>query len=185
MTTAQTEIPGWVAGTWKIDPAHTDIAFVARHLFTRVRGHFTRFEGSITTAPDPTRSTAHLSIDLTSVDTGNDTRDNHLRSADFFNTEESSTMTWTTSSVRSLGGNRFEVDGELSIRGVSKPVTLDVEYNGIGPDPWGGTRIGVTGRAEVNRHDWGVSWNAALETGGFLVGDKVQLEVEIQAVLEQ
>jgi polyisoprenoid-binding protein YceI len=184
MTATQTELPGWVAGTWQVDPAHSEVSFVARHLFTKVRGVFRAFEGTIVTTQNPLESKATAEIDLTSVDTGNETRDNHLRTADFFSVDEHKSMTWETTTIRPVGGNKFQAEGLLTIRGVAKPVTLDVEYNGIGQDPWGGTRLGVSATAEVNRHDWGVSWNAAIETGGFLVGDKVQLVVEIQAVLQ-
>lgn len=177
-------IPGYVAGTWTIDPVHSEIGFSVRHLMiSKVRGKFTRFEGSITTAASPLESAATATIDLASITTGNDQRDGHLRSADFFNVESDPKMTFRSTGLREAGDG-LAADGELTIRGVTRPVTLGVEVNGIGPDSYGGTRLGLTATGEINRTDFGVNWNASLEGSGVVVSDKVQLTLEIEAVLD-
>ena len=184
MTTA-VRIPGYVTGTWSLDPAHTEIGFVARHLMvSKVRGKFEKFTGTIKTASNPLDSYAEAEIDLSSITTGTEQRDNHLRSNDFFDVETSPKMTFRSTGIRP-DGDDFLVDGELTIRGVTKPITLKVEIGGFGDDPWGGPRLGLSASAVINRHDFGVSWNAAIEGGGVVVGDKVTINIEAEAVLDK
>jgi polyisoprenoid-binding protein YceI len=179
------EIPGYTVGTWTIDPAHSEVGFVVRHMMvSKVRGGFTSFEGTINTALEPLQSSAVASIDLTSITTNNEQRDTHLRSADFLHTESDPKMTFHSSGLR-LGGPGMICDGDLTIRGITHPISLEVEVNGIGPDAWGGTRLGLSATGHLNRADYGVNWNAALEGGGVVVSDKVQIVLEIQAVLEK
>jgi polyisoprenoid-binding protein YceI len=184
MTTAVTELPGYLAGTWTIDPAHSEVGFSVRHMMvSKVRGKFARFEGSIVTADDPARSTATATIDMSSISTGNDQRDAHLRSADFFDVESQPTMTYRSTGLR-RDGEAWVADGELTIRGITRNVPLTVELNGLGPDAYGGTRLGLTATGEINRRDFGVNWGAAIEGGGMVVSDKVALQLEIEAVLD-
>ena len=184
MTTAAVKIPGYVAGTWTIDPVHSEVSFVVRHMMvSKVRGRFDAFDGTITTAADPLQSTVTATVDLSSVNTGNETRDNHIRSADFFDVEKHPTMTFRSTGVRAEGEN-FLLDGDLTLHGVTKPVTFFLEVNGFGPDPYGGTRAGFTATAEITRSEFGIDFNAALETGGVVVSDKVAIQLEIEAVLK-
>jgi polyisoprenoid-binding protein YceI len=183
-TIAPTQIPGYVAGTWTIDASHSDVAFVVRHLMvSKVRGHFAEFSGKVVTAENPLDSSVEATVDLQSIDTGNEQRDGHIRSADFFDVDANRTMTFRSTGVRADGGD-FLLDGELTLRGVTRPVTLRLEINGFGPDAWGGTRAGFSATGEINRRDFGVNWNAAVEGGGVVVSDKVQLALEIEAVLD-
>jgi polyisoprenoid-binding protein YceI len=177
-----TDINDLARGTWTIDPAHTTVGFVARHLMiTKVRGRFTGVSGAITIAEDPLQSSVEATIDLASVDTGDQQRDAHLRSADFFDVEHHPTMAFRSTGVKQ-DGRSFVVQGDLTIKGVTRPVELDVEFEGAGPDPWGGTRAAFSATTDVNRKDWGLEWNVTLETGGLLVSDKIRLELDIQAV---
>ena len=176
-------LPGYVAGTWTIDDAHTDVGFSVRHLMvSKVRGSFNKISGTITTSEDPMASSAELTVDLASIDTRNEDRDTHLRSSDFFDADSTPTMTYKTTALRQ-DGEDFLVDGDLTIKGVTQPVTLTVEYNGVGADPWGGTRLGLSARGEINRGDFGISFNMPLDGGGVMVGEKVQLVIEVEAVL--
>jgi polyisoprenoid-binding protein YceI len=180
-----TSIPNYIAGTWSLDPVHTDIGFVARHMMvSKVRGHFEKYTASITTAENPLDSHAEAEIDLSSITTNNDQRDAHLRSNDFFDTENHTKMTFRSTGIKP-DGDDFLVDGELTIRGVTKPITLNVEIGGFGPDPYGNTRAGFTATTTINRHDFGVSWNAAIEGGGVVVGDRVTIHIEAEAVLDK
>ena len=184
MTATALEIPGLVAGTWEIDPAHSDVAFTVRHMMvSKVRGNFGAFTGTIVTTQDPLESSVEASIDLTSIDTRNDQRDAHIRTADFFDVENFPAMTYRSTGVRA-DGDRFVVDGELTLRGVTRSVPLALEINGVGPDAYGGTRIGFSATTEINRTDFGVNWNAAIEAGGVVVSEKVTIALEIQAVLQ-
>ncbi len=185
MTSASIEtIPGYIAGSWTIDAVHSDIGFTARHMMvSKVRGRFARFEGKIVTGTNPLDSSVTASIDLTSIDTNNAQRDEHLRSGDFFDAEKYPAMTYRSTGVSSKG-NDFVLDGELTLKGVTKQVPLKLELNGFGPDPYGGTRAGFTAQAEINRQDFGVSFNAALETGGVVVSDKINIFLEIEGVLD-
>jgi polyisoprenoid-binding protein YceI len=182
-TSTETSIPGYVAGTWAIDPVHSEVGFSVRHMMvSKVRGKFGTFEGTITTAQDPLASSVTATIDLASISTGNDQRDGHLRSSDFFDVETHPKMTYRSTGIRVEDGAQL-VDGELTIRGVTRPVTLALEVNGIGPDAYGGTRAGFTATGEINRKDFGVNWSAVIEGGGAVVSDKVELSIEIEAVL--
>ena len=182
-STIATTIPGYVAGTWTIDPVHSEIGFSVRHMMvSKVRGKFTNFSGEIVTADDPLKSSATAVIDLKSISTGNDQRDEHIRSADFFEVETYPTMTWRSTGARFSGGN-YILDGELTLKGVTKSVPLVLELNGFGPDPYGGTRAGFSASGELNRSDFNVSFNAPLQNGGVVVSDKITLHLEIEAVL--
>jgi polyisoprenoid-binding protein YceI len=187
MTTASTvtSIPGYLAGTWSIDPVHSEVGFVVRHMMvSKVRGRFRTFSGEIVTAENPLDSSVTAEIDLSSIDTGNEQRDNHIRSADFFDIEAHPTMTYRSTGVRADGDN-FVLDGQLTLKGVTRDVPLKLELNGFGPDAYGGTRAGFTATAEINRRDFGVNWSATMEAGGAVVSDKVTLHLEIEAVLQQ
>lgn len=182
-TTTTAQIPGYVAGNWTIDPAHSEIGFTVRHMMlSKVRGKFASFEGAITTAPELLDSQANVTIDMSSITTGNEQRDGHLRSADFFDAENHPQMSFRSTGLRAEGGS-YLLDGELTIRGITKPVTLSVDIHGVGPDNYGGTRAGFTAEGEISRKDFGVNWNDVIEGGGVVVSDKVQIILEIQAVL--
>jgi polyisoprenoid-binding protein YceI len=179
------QIPGYVAGEWDIDPVHTEIGFVARHMMvSKVRGKFTSYTASLTTADNPLESHAAAEIDLSSITTGNEQRDNHLRSSDFFDVETSPKLTFVSTAIRPAGED-LAVDGELTIRGITKPITLDVEVGGFAADPYGGYRAGFSARGEINRRDFGVNWNAAIEGGGVVVSDKITILIEVEAVLRK
>jgi polyisoprenoid-binding protein YceI len=171
-------------GTWELDPSHASFEFVARHLMAKVRGKFSGVSGVATVAERPQDSTLEVEIDASTVDTGDQTRDGHLRSNDFFGTEEHPTIAFRSTGVRpGEGENKWLVDGDLTIRGVTRPITVDVEFLGGAIDPWGNQRIGFSGVVpEVNREDWGLTWNAALETGGWLLSKSVRLEIEAELV---
>jgi polyisoprenoid-binding protein YceI len=177
-------IPGYVAGTWTIDPVHSEVGFSVRHLMvSKVRGKFTKFSGQIVTAEDILSSSVTAEIDLSSIETGAEQRDAHLRSPDFFDTDNHPLMTFRSTGIRAHGDG-YVVDGELTLKGVTRNVPLNLEVNGFGPDAYGGTRAGFTATGEINRQDFGVSWNAAMETGGVVVSDKVAIHLEIEAVLQ-
>jgi len=181
--TTETTIPGYVAGTWTIDPVHSQVGFTVRHMMvSKVRGKFTEFSGELVTGDNPLDSRVSATIELPSIDTGNADRDNHIRSADFFETETFKTMTYRSTGLR-VDGDDYVLDGELTLKGVTKPVSLKLELGGFGPDPYGGTRAGFSATGEIKRSDFGVDFNAALETGGLVVSDKVSLDLEIEAVL--
>jgi polyisoprenoid-binding protein YceI len=180
--TTATTIPGYVAGTWNIDPIHSEVGFSVRHMMvSKVRGRFTNFTGQIVTADDPFKSSATAEIDLKSITTGHGQRDEHLRSADFFEVETYPTMTYRSTGARFDDGN-YILDGELTLKGVTRSVPLVLELNGFGPDPYGGTRAGFSATAEINRSDFNVKFGLA-EGGGTVVADKVTLNLEIEAVL--
>lgn len=182
MTTTTTAT---AARTFAIDKAHSEVLFQVRHLVTKVRGRFTDFNGTITFDPaDPGRSSVAFSINAASVDTAAPDRDQHLRSDDFFAVEKYPTLTFTSSRVTRTGDDRYDVAGTLTIRGVAKDVTLPVIYLGDATDPWGNARVGFETELTVNRKDFGLLWNAALETGGFLVGDDVKITVSAQAIAQ-
>ncbi|MET9500077.1 YceI family protein [Streptomyces sp. NPDC006552] len=185
-TATATVDPGLAAvtGDYTVDPAHTTLGFVARHaMVTNVKGAFTDFTGELhLDGADPARSTASFDVRMESIDTGNADRDGHLKSADFFKTDEFPTMTFRSTSVEALGGSDYRITGDLSILGTTKPLTIDLEYNGSAKDPFGNERAGFEGKAELLRSAWGLSWNAALETGGVLVSDKIKLNFDISAI---
>ena len=169
-----------VAGTWTIDPSHSEVGFTVRHLMSKVRGQFTKFEGSLTTGSSLEDTRATATIDLNSIETRDEQRDGHLRSADFFDVENHGGMTFTTTSF-----DGTTATGELTVKGVTRPVTLDVEFLGAGNDPWGGSRLGFEATAVVNRKDWGLDFNVPLDGGRFLVGDKVNIHLAVEAVRDQ
>ncbi len=169
------------AGTWEIDAAHTDIEASVRHLMvSKVRGRFTSFSGTVQVAEDITDSTVEVSIDARSIDSSNADRDEHLRSADFLDVENHPTITFRSTAVQHVEGDRYQIPGTLTIRGVAQPVTLDVSYFGLQTDPWGNTKAGFEATAELNRDDFDINWNQALETGGVLVSKAVRVELSVQ-----
>ena len=174
-------------GTYVIDPAHSRIGFVARHaMVTKVRGAFNEYEGSgYFDAEDPTRSHLSITIQAASIDTRNADRDAHLRSNDFFDMENHPTIEFRSSAVEVVDDTTYRVTGDLTIKGTTRPVTFDLEYTGTAVDPFGNTRLGLEGSVVVNRKDWGLTWNAPLETGGVLVSEKVTLEFEVSAILQK
>jgi polyisoprenoid-binding protein YceI len=172
---------GVPVGTWTIDPSHSEVGFTARHLMSKVRGVFEKFEGQIVTGDEPS---ATATIDLTSIDTRDENRDAHLRSADFFDVENNGPMTFASTNVVN-GGRGLLVTGNLSIKGVTKAVTLDVEYLGSESDPWGGTRAGFEGTTTISRKDFGVDFNIPMDGGRLLIGDKIDITIAAQAVLKQ
>src|SRR5450755_5039599 len=182
-TQAFETVPGYIAGTWVIDPVHTDVGFVVRHMVVaKVRGRFQKFEGQIVTGENAADSAVTATIDLTSIDTGNQQRDDHIRSADFFEVETYPTMTYKSTGVRQ-DGDDLVLDGELTLKGVTKQVPLRLELNGFGPDPYGGTRAGFSASAEINRRDFNVNFSAPMQNGGAVVSDKIAIHLEIEAVL--
>jgi len=173
-----------IAGDYTIDASHSRLGFSARHaMVTTVRGAFPAFEGTarIDTA-NPAASTVSLSIDVSSVDTGSADRNGHLRSGDFFDVETYPTMTFTSTKVEREDASTWLITGDLTIKGVSKPVTIEFESTGSAKDPFGNLRVGFEGATSINRKDWGLSWNAALETGGVLVSEKIKLEFDVSAI---
>jgi len=184
MTAPTLQIPGYVVGTWDLDPVHSHIGFVARHLMvSKVRGRFTRYQAQIITAENPFDSSATATMDMSSVETGNETRDNDLRSTNFFDAATHPQMTYQSTGIRQ-DGDDFILDGDLTIRGVTRPVSLVFEVNGFGPDPYGGTRAGFSATGEINRTDFGISFNAPVP-GGVMISEKIQIEIEAEAVLRQ
>jgi polyisoprenoid-binding protein YceI len=171
-------------GTWNVDPAHSTVGFVARHLMiTKVRGRFTDFSGVIEIAGDPLQSTVRADVDLASVTTGDEGRDAHLRSADFFDTDGggSPTMSFMSTGLKEDDGD-YVLFGDLTVNGVTRQVEFALEFEGVNTDPWGNTKAAFSAETEINRKDFGLEWNVALETGGVLVGDKVKVQLDIQAV---
>jgi polyisoprenoid-binding protein YceI len=182
-TSTVVSIPGYIAGRWNVDPLHSEIGFSVKHMMvSKVRGKFAKYDVELVTAENPLDSSVTATVDLNSIDTGVTDRDNHLRSADFFEVETYPAMTFRSTGVRPKG-DHFVLDGELTLKGVTRPVSLDLEVGGFGPDPYGGTRVGFTATGQIKRSDFGVDFNAVLETGGVVVGDKVDLALEIEAVL--
>ncbi len=176
-------LPGYVTGTWQVDVAHSDVSFAVRHMMvSKVRGSFRKFDATIVTAADPQASTVIASIDLTSIDTGNEQRDDHIRSADFFEVEKYPTMTYRSTGLRP-DGDGWVVDGELSLHGVTRAVALSLELNGFTADPYGGQRAGFSATAEINRRDFGVDISLPMDGGGVVVGDKIAISLEIEGVL--
>jgi polyisoprenoid-binding protein YceI len=171
---------GVVAGTWTIDPSHSEVGFTVRHLMSKVRGQFTTFEGTLTTGEELETTSASATIDLNSIDTRDAQRDAHLRSADFFDVEKHGQMTFTTTSF-----DGTTAVGELTLKGVTRPVELDVEFLGLGQDPWGNPRLGFEATGSISRKDWGVDFNIPLDGGRFLIGDAVTIHLAVEAVLSQ
>ncbi|MDP9402968.1 MAG: YceI family protein [Actinomycetota bacterium] len=179
-TTTQLE-PALLAGTWQIDPSHSSVEFSVRHLMvSKVTGRVSRFGGEIHVDEVPHRSYVVATIDAASIDTGDERRDEHLRSPEFLDVAHHPTIQFRSTSIVPTG-ERWHVEGELTIRGVTRGVVLDVEDHGTGRDLWGATRAGLTATATINRKDFGLTWDAVLEGGGVVVGDKVEVTLEIQA----
>jgi polyisoprenoid-binding protein YceI len=177
------EIP--VAGTYALDGSHSHVGFAVRHLMvSKVRGQFARFSGTVTIAEDPAQSSVEVDVELDSVDTKDDKRDAHLRSADFFHTEQNQKMTFRSTNVRHGKGDQWTVTGDLTIGDVTRPIELDVTYEGAATSPWGATSIGFSASGKLNREDFGLNWNQALETGGVLLGKDVTLEIEAEAIAQ-
>ena len=169
---------------WNLDTVHSGIDFTVRHMVvSKVRGRFAKFTGNVALdEADLTRSVVEATIDASSIDTGTAQRDEHLKSADFFDVEHFPQIRFRSTGIEKLGGERYRLTGELTIRDVTRPIALDVEYGGRGKDPWGNERVGFTAKGALDRKDFGLKWNQALETGGVLVSDRVELELELQAV---
>ena len=170
-------------GTWEIDAAHSQVSFVVRHLMvSKVRGRFSKFSGTIEVAENHQDSKVEATIDAASIDTSEPNRDAHIRSADFLDVENHPVITFSAVGPIHTSGTKFTLSGDLTIRGVTKPVTLDAEYLGVVTHPQMGTRMGLSASGEINKDDFGVSFNAALETGGFVLGKTIRLEVEVEAI---
>jgi len=183
MSTSTAQIPGYKAGTWTIDPVHSDVSFTVRHMVvSKVRGFFRKFEGTLVTGESPEQSSVTATIYLDSIDTNQEQRDAHIRSADFFEVETFPTMNYRSTGV-TVGDGEFTVEGELTLKGVTRSVPLQLELNGFGPDAFGGTRAGFTATTEINRRDFNVNFSAPMEGGGVVVADKVTIHLEIEAVL--
>lgn len=174
------ELPA--AGTWIVDPGHADVSFVGRHFgLTKVRGRFTRVEGTLEMTDDPADARLDVTIDMTSVESGDQARDDHLRSEDFFDVEHHPTARFTATSIDRTGA-RGVVHGDLTIRDVTHPVALEVEYLGHAHDPWGNERASFTAAATINRHDWDLTWNMVLEAGGLIVSKEIRLEIDVELI---
>lgn len=183
MTTTTSTATASAVRTFSVDPAHSEVTFQVRHLLTKVRGRFADFAGTIAfDAAHPTDSSVEFVVQAASIDTNQADRDAHLRSADFFKVDEFPTLTFVSQAVKASGGDEYAITGTLTIRGVARTITLPVSYLGQAVDPWGNTKLAFEGETTINRKDYGLNWNAALETGGFLVGDEVKISVSIQAV---
>ena len=178
------DIPGYRAGTWVLDPAHSEVTFSVRHMMiSKVRGTFGVKSATLVAPENPLEAKVEASVDVASIDTKDEGRDAHLRSADFFDTDEFPTMEFVSTGTRVEDGD-FLVDGDLTIRGVTKPATFELEFGGFGVDPWGSYKAGATAKTVVNREDFGLTWNAALESGGVLVGKDVTISLDLQGSLQ-
>lgn len=170
-------------GRWDIDPAHSSVAFVVRHMMiSKVRGRYREIAGLLVVAEVPERSSVEVTIQAASIDTGDDERDRHLRSADFLDVERYPEVTYRSTGVRPTASDRWEVPGDLTVRGVTRQVTLDVEFEGATVDPWQNLRAGFLAMTEIDREQFDVTWNQVLETGGFLVGKGIRVEADVEAV---
>jgi polyisoprenoid-binding protein YceI len=185
MTTTQT--PETTLTTWQIDPSHSEVAFSVKHLMiSTVRGRFSGVKGSIfLDTEDPSRSSVEAEIDAATIDTREEKRDGHLRSPDFFDVEKYPTITFRSRRIEPVGGDRFKVTGDLTIRGVTREVVLDVTEEGRGRDPWGGERVGFSATGKIDRREFGLTWNQALEAGGVMVSNEIKLSIETEAVKAQ
>jgi len=181
MTSTATTIS---TGTWTLDPTHTEIGFTVRHLMSKVRGKFETFEGTVTTGHDISDARVDVSVDLSSINTGTVDRDNHLRSSDFFEVDTNPTMTFTSSNVIEKDAGELVVIGDLTIKGVTKSLQLTTEFLGEGADPWGGTRIGVEATGQISRKEFGVDFNIPLEGDKVMIGDKISIVINAEAVLQ-
>ena len=185
MTTNLATRSDYRVGTWKLDPAHSELSFWVRHLkISKVRGTFESFDVTVITPEDPSKISIEASIDVSSVNTGQDARDNHLRSSDFFLVEQHPHMLFRSSGIQ-VDGDDFTIEGDLTLRGVTQSVTLTGEFGGVITDDYGRTKAGASASTKINRQDFGVSWNAALEAGGFTLGDDVTITIDLQVDLQQ
>jgi len=185
MTTNLASRSDYRVGTWKLDPSHSELSFWVRHLkISKVRGTFEDFDVTVITPEDPSKISIEASIDVSSVNTGVEARDNHLRSSDFFLVEQHPHMLFRSTGIR-VDGDDFTIDGELTLRGVTQTVTLKGEFGGVITDDYGRTKAGASASTTINRQDFGVSWNAALEAGGFTLGDDVTISIDLQVDLQQ
>ena len=186
MSTSAVQIPGYIAGTWAIDPVHSEVSFTVRHMMvSKVRGRFDTFEGTIVTGEDPFASSVTASVDLSSINTGQEQRDAHIRSADFFEVEKYPTMTFVSTGIKEAEEG-FVLEGELTLKGVTKTVAFDLEVSGIGPDAYGSTRVGFSAISHINRMDYGVAFNGPIPgvPGGVAVSENVTINLEIEGVLQ-
>lgn len=184
MSITAASIPGYVAGTWKIDPAHSEVTFSVRHLaISKVKGKFERFDATLVTGEELTDSTVEATVEIASVNTGQAQRDEHLRTSDFFAADEFPRMTFRSTGIRTTD-EKILVDGDLTLRGVTKPVTFEVEFGGIVTDGYGQTKAGGEATAKIDRTDFGVNWNAAVEAGGLTLGNEVTITLELQFALQ-
>jgi polyisoprenoid-binding protein YceI len=181
MTSTLEQFEGLKPGTWTIDASHSEVGFTVRHLMSKVRGQFRTFEGTLTVADNPLESSVKATIDLSSVDTRNEQRDNHLRSNDFFSVESTPTMTFESTEIIDRGGD-LVARGNLTIKDVTKPIDLSLDYLGAGTDPWGGSRLGFEATTTLSRKEWGVDFNIPLEGDKLMIGDKVNVVIAIEAV---
>ncbi|MFD5225187.1 YceI family protein [Microbacterium sp. NPDC058342] len=178
------EIPGYRPGTWVLDPAHSEVTFSVRHMMiSKVRGTFGVKNATLIAPENPLEAKVEANVDVTSIDTNDDNRDAHLRSADFFDVENHPSMTFVSTGARVEGGDFF-VDGDLTIRGITRPVSFELEFGGFGTDPYGNYKAGASAKAVINREDFGLTWNAALETGGVLVGKEITIGLDLQGALQ-
>ena len=185
MTTNLASRSDYRVGTWKLDPSHSELSFWVRHLkISKVRGTFENFDVTVVTPEDPSKISIEASIDVSSVNTGQQQRDNHLRSSDFFLVEQHPHMLFRSTGVQ-VDGDDFTIEGELTLRGVTQTVTLTGEFGGVITDDYGRTKAGASASTKINRQDFGVSWNAALEAGGFTLGDDVTIQIDLQVDLQQ
>lgn len=176
--------PQIATGSWTIDPSHSDVGFSVRHLMvSKVKGNFETFEGAISIAEDPLQSSVTAEIDLSSINTRDEQRDGHLRSVDFFDVENNPKMTFVSTSVAPSDGG-YLVSGDLSVKGITRTVELALEFNGVHPDPWGGTRAGFSAETEISRKDFGIDFEIPMDSGGVVVGDKIKVVLEVEAVLQ-
>ncbi|GAA2187596.1 MULTISPECIES: YceI family protein [Leucobacter] len=183
MTITAEQIPGYRVGTWAVDPTHSEVGFSVRHLaISKVKGKFESFEATFTTAENPLESSVTASADVASVNTNEKNRDGHLATGDFFAADEFPKLTFVSTGVREENGNFF-VDGDLTLRGVTKPVTFDFEFGGFGEDAYGNYKAGFTATTRIKREDFGLTWNAPLEKGGLLLGSDVTITLDVQAAL--
>ncbi|MFO7689307.1 MAG: YceI family protein [Cryobacterium sp.] len=185
MTTNTTTIPGYKAGTWTIDKTHSSVNFSIRHIvISKVKGAFDDFDATFETGENMLDSSVTATAQVVSISTGDKTRDGHLRTGDFFDAETYPTIGFASTGIREVKGD-YLVDGNITIKGVTKPATFELEFGGFGGDPFGNYKFGATAKTEVNREDFGLTYNAALETGGMLLGDKVTITLELQAALNE
>jgi len=184
MTETTTEIPGYTPGTYKLDPGHSDVAFTVRHMMvSKVRGHFTKVEADIVLAPNPLDSSATATIDPNSIDTNNPTRDDDLRSANFFEVDKYPTISYRSTGLRHTADG-FDLDGELTIHGVTRPVTLALDVHGFTKDVYGGFRAGFSATGEIDRKKFDITTNIPMDGGGVVIGDTIQLFIEVEAILQ-